>query len=118
MTIKICTNGDNGNKDAKQEVAISDHIRSVDAPHHPGKDRLRIVLDTFQIQGPDGNHQCLLFTPLGLPLTKFRKLFPGNALDSNVLRQTLLCVIMGLDFLHQVGVVHTGTIFLISRVKR
>lgn len=89
-------------------MAISDHIKSIDAPHHPGKELLRIALENFEIEGPNGNHQCLLFAPLGRPLTEFRKLFPGNVLDSNVLRQTLLCIIMGLDFLHQVGVVHTG----------
>lgn len=89
-------------------MLISEHIRSVDAPHHPGKQRLRVVLDNFEIEGPSGGHQCLVFAPLGRPLTSFRKLFPGNALDSNLLRQTLLCVVMGLDFLHQIGVVHTG----------
>ncbi|QPG96452.1 hypothetical protein C2857_004238 [Epichloe festucae Fl1] len=107
LTIKICTTGEIGNRDARQEVIISEHIRSVDAPHHPGKQRLRVVLDNFEIEGPSGGHQCLVFAPLGRPLTSFRKLFPGNALDSNVLRQTLLCIIMGLDFLHQIGVVHT-----------
>lgn len=108
MTIKVCTTGETGNKDAKQEVMIADHIRSVDAPHHSGKQRLRLVLDKFEIKGRNGRHQCLVFAPLGRPLTSFRKLFPGNVLDANVLRQTLLCVAMGLDFLHQIGVVHTG----------
>ncbi|KID95432.1 protein kinase-like protein, partial [Metarhizium majus ARSEF 297] len=107
LTIKICATGETGEKDARQEVAVSDHIKSIDAPHHPGQALLRIVRKNFEIDGPNGNHQCLLFAPLGRPLTEFRKLFPGNALDSNVLRQTLLCIIMGLDFLHQVGVVHT-----------
>ncbi|KFG79145.1 protein kinase-like protein [Metarhizium anisopliae] len=107
LTVKICATGETGEKDARQEVAISDHIKSIDAPHHPGKELLRIALENFEIEGPNGNHECLLFALLGRPLTEFRKLFPGNALDSNVLRQTLLCIIMGLDFLHQVGVVHT-----------
>lgn len=110
MTIKICTTGERGTKDALQEVAISDHIKSIDAPHHPGKQRLRVVLDDFEIEGLNGNrHQCLVFAPLGQTLTKFRKSFPGNALEPEGLRFTLLWVITGLDFLHQAGVTHTGT---------
>lgn len=111
MTIKICTTGERGTKDALQEVAISDHIKSIDAPHHPGKQRIRVVLDNFEIEGLNGNrHQCLIFAPLGQPLTKFRRFFPGNTLDLEGLRFTLLWVTIGLDFLHQVGVIHTGTL--------
>ncbi|EEU47563.1 uncharacterized protein NECHADRAFT_92119 [Fusarium vanettenii 77-13-4] len=94
----ICTTGKRGTQDALQEVAISHHIKSIDAPHHPGKQRLRLVLDNFVIEGLNGScHQCLVFAPLGLPLTQFR----------HGLRFTLLWLITGLDFLHQAGVVHT-----------
>ncbi|RMI99797.1 hypothetical protein CDV36_015940 [Fusarium kuroshium] len=107
-TIKICTTGKRGTQDALQEVAISHHIKSIDAPHHPGKQRLRLVLDNFVIEGLNGScHQCLVFAPLGLPLTRFRRFFPGNALETDGLRFTLLWLITGLDFLHQAGVVHT-----------
>ncbi|KAL2754336.1 hypothetical protein ACRALDRAFT_1063202 [Sodiomyces alcalophilus JCM 7366] len=108
LTIKICTTGERGTKDALQEVAISNHIKNIDAPDHPGKHRLRVVLDNFEIEGLNANrHHCLVFAPLGQPLTKFRRSFPGNALDPDGLRFTLLWVIMGLDFLHQAGVIHT-----------
>lgn len=109
MTLKICATGETGTKDARQEVAVSEHIKSIDEPHHPGKDRLRVVLDNFEIEGPHGSHQCLVFAPLGRSLTDFRKLFPGNSISLDLLRQILLCIVIGLDFLHQVGVVHTGT---------
>ncbi|EPE02639.1 protein kinase [Ophiostoma piceae UAMH 11346] len=108
LAIKICTAGERGGKDALQEVAISDYIKSIDAPHHPGKQRLRVVLDNFEIGGLNGNrHQCLVFSPLGATLTRFRKFFPGRTLQPDGLRLTLLWVILGLDFLHQAGVIHT-----------
>ncbi|KAJ4313429.1 hypothetical protein N0V84_009408 [Fusarium piperis] len=67
LAIKICTTGERGTKDALQEVAISNHIKSIDAPHHPGKQRLRVVLDNFEIEGLNGNrHHCLVFAPLDL----------------------------------------------------
>ncbi|KAK8143709.1 hypothetical protein G3M48_006846 [Beauveria asiatica] len=108
LTLKICTTGEHGTRDALQEIAISNHIKSIDAPDHPGKQRLRVVLDNFEVDGLNGNcHHCLVFAPLGQPLTKFRRVFPQNALDPDGLRFTLLWVITGLDFLHQAGVVHT-----------
>lgn len=103
-TIKICITGE----DFSNEVKVSELVRSIEA-EHPGKARLRVALDTFQIQGPHGSHQCLVFAPLGLTHTKFRTLFPDNALNKDLLQQSLLMVLLGLDFLHQVGVVHTGT---------
>ncbi|KAH6630146.1 kinase-like domain-containing protein [Chaetomium sp. MPI-SDFR-AT-0129] len=68
---------------------------------------LRLVLDEFRITGPHGTHQCLVFAPLGMSFTKFRNLFPERGLEKVLLQQTLLLVLLGLDFLHQAGVVHT-----------
>lgn len=104
LTLKVCVTGE----DASNEVAISDHIKSIDA-EHPGKERLRVVRDRFKIQGPSGDHQCLLFTPLGLTYTDFRSLFPEKGLSADLLRQSLLMILLGLDFMHQAGIVHTGT---------
>lgn len=87
-------------------MAISQHLRSIDA-EHPGKDLLRLVVDHFQITGPHGMHQCLLFAPLGLSYTKFRNLFPEKGLNEELLQQTLQLVLLGLDVLHQASVVHT-----------
>jgi hypothetical protein len=67
-----------------------------------------VVLDDFQITSPYGIHQCLLFAPMGLSFTKFKNLFPEKGLNKELLQQTLLLVLLGLDFLHQAGVVHTG----------
>lgn len=103
-TVKVCTTGE----DFSNEVKVSELVRSIDA-EHPGKARLRVALDTFQIQGPNGSHQCLVFAPLGLTYTKFRTLFPNNALNKDLLQQSLLMILLGLDFLHQAGIVHTGT---------
>ncbi|AEO69494.1 uncharacterized protein THITE_2146465 [Thermothielavioides terrestris NRRL 8126] len=103
LTLKICISGQEGNN----EVAVSRYLESIDAAGHPGKQLLRLVLDEFQIEGPQGTHQCLLFAPLGMSFTKFRNLFPDRGLDKVLLQQTLQLVLLGLDFLHQAGVVHT-----------
>lgn len=73
-TLKVCTTGE----DFSNEVAVSGRVRSIDA-EYPGKARLRVTLDTFQIQGMYRSHHCLFFAPLGLTSTIFRTLFPNNA---------------------------------------
>jgi hypothetical protein len=79
-----------------------------DPEGHPGKQLLRLVLDELKITGPHGTHQCPVFNPLGLSFTNFRNCFPKNGLDKELLQQTLQPVLLGLDFLHQAGVVHAG----------
>lgn len=105
LTLKVCITQEGAAK-VNNELTISRHLKSIHA-EHPGKDLLRLVLDDFQITGPHGMHQCLLFAPLGLSYTDFRNLFPEKGLNKELLQQTLQLVLLGLDFLHQAGVVHT-----------
>ncbi|KAI4848876.1 protein kinase, partial [Aureobasidium sp. EXF-8845] len=103
VTLKICITG----QAATSEVAISHHIRSIEAGH-PGLERIRVALDDFEVEGPSGSHQCLIYTPLGMNYTEFRNRIPGQAFSAELLQQSLLMVLLGLDLLHQAGVVHTG----------
>jgi serine/threonine protein kinase len=111
LTLKICIAGQEATK-VDSEVAISQYLKSIDA-EHPGKQLLRLVLEDFHIADPHGMHQCLLFNPLGISFSKFRNLFPEKGLNIELLQQTLQLVLLGLDFLHQAGVVHTGMIYLV-----
>jgi hypothetical protein len=89
------------------EVAVSQYLKSVDDNQHPGKQYLHLPLDDFQITGPHGIHQCVLFNPLGVSYTKFRCLFSEKGLHKEILQQSLQMVLLGLDLVHQAGVVHT-----------
>ncbi|KEQ94221.1 hypothetical protein AUEXF2481DRAFT_47411 [Aureobasidium subglaciale EXF-2481] len=85
---------------------FSHHIKSIEADH-PGLERIRVAFDDFKVEGPSGSHQCLIHTPLGMNYTEFRNRMPGQALSTELLQQSLLMVLLGLDLLHQAGVVHT-----------
>ncbi|KAI8722690.1 Protein kinase domain-containing protein [Fusarium sp. LHS14.1] len=87
VTLKVCT--------------------AIDGSEHPGKDILRVSLDDFKVAGPHGSHQCLVFPTLGLTYTDYRNLFPQRSLPKDVLRVTLLMALLGVDFMHQAGVMHT-----------
>ncbi|KAK7934577.1 hypothetical protein PG985_000072 [Apiospora marii] len=103
QTVKVCVLG----CEESDEVAISDHITSIESGHI-GKQRLRLVLDRFQITGSHGPHQCLVFAPLGPTLDDIRESLKPSTLQKEVIQFGMYAVLHGLDFLHQAGVVHTG----------
>lgn len=76
--------------------------------NHLGKRHLRIALEDFQMKGPKGHHQCLVFPALGVSLEDVRELFDEKALPKAMLQPFLIIIITGLDFMHKAGVVHTG----------
>lgn len=96
-----------------QEVAISKHIKSIDAAH-PGKDYLRVTLDDFQVNVSHGFHQCLAFPALGRSVGRLRDLFDDRALDKTLLQRFLIVIVTALNFMHQAGIVHTGSLMRVS----
>ncbi|KAI0409346.1 kinase-like domain-containing protein [Xylaria palmicola] len=106
QTLKVCI----VDRDAavpNNELAVSQHLRSL-VTDHPGKDLVRLASDNFEITGPHGTHQCLIFSPLGLSLSKLVNLLRERGWNKQLLQQTLELILIGLDFLHQAGIVHTG----------
>ncbi|KAI6857506.1 protein kinase [Hortaea werneckii] len=104
LALKVCIIG----LRESQELAISRHIKSIDAEHHPGKAHLRVALEDFEVEGPCGRHQCLVFPCLGRRLSEMRDMFDDGALDKTMLQRYLYVILTVMDFMHQVGIVHSG----------
>ncbi|KAF2215355.1 hypothetical protein CERZMDRAFT_110054 [Cercospora zeae-maydis SCOH1-5] len=69
------------NSEQHREPSVCRHISNVSS-EHPGREHVRKLLDSFEIEGPHGKHICLGYEPL------------GNSL--------------ALDFLHtEAGIIHT-----------
>ncbi|PGH21432.1 hypothetical protein AJ80_03223 [Polytolypa hystricis UAMH7299] len=107
VTLKVCTCSQEAGSatQSTNEVAVARHIQAIDG-EHPGGRYLRLVLGEFTIHGPRGKHRCLLYTPQGVTYTAFRNLLPDRMLDRALLQQTYQLILIGLDLLHQAGVVH------------
>jgi serine/threonine protein kinase len=104
LALKICMVGTLDN-----EAVVSEYLQSVDADGHPGKDVLRLALETFEISGPGGKHQCLVFQPHGMTYTNLRTLWPERGLPKAWLLQLLHLLGAALHFMHQHDVIHTGS---------
>ncbi|EEQ86727.2 serine/threonine protein kinase [Blastomyces dermatitidis ER-3] len=108
LTLKVCTCRKVAGVTAQStnEAAVTRHIRASDY-EHPGDRYLRLILREFTIHGPGGEHRCLLYTPQGMTFKEFRNLLPNRLLNKALLQQTYQLILIGLDLLHQLGVVHT-----------
>ncbi|KAG6111894.1 hypothetical protein E4U13_004546 [Claviceps humidiphila] len=71
------------------------------AIEHPGRRAIRSLLDTFAIDGPDGQHRCLVHPPLWDSVYGFRRRNPVGKLPEPIMALVLKPLFHALDFLHQ-----------------
>ncbi|KAG8626011.1 hypothetical protein KVT40_006412 [Elsinoe batatas] len=90
-----------------RELPIYEHINSVKC-EHPGRDRVRALLDSFEVSGPYGKHICLIHQPMGMSLEEMRSLIDAKVIDDYILRWVFRAVHLGMKFLHEeAGIIHT-----------
>ena len=76
---------------------------------HPGRDAVRSLHDTFDIDGPHGQHRCLVHPPLWESVLTFLQRNPVRRLPTPVLAFVLKRLFLALDYLHtECKVIHTG----------
>lgn len=76
---------------------------------HPGRVSVRSLLDSFDLNGPEGPHRCLVHPPLWDSVDTFLRRNPVMRLPVNILAIVLRHLFLALDFLHtECQVIHTG----------
>ncbi|CAK4033668.1 serine threonine kinase, CMGC group, partial [Lecanosticta acicola] len=74
---------------------------------HPGREAVRQLLDTFDLEVLDGQHRCLVHPPLWESVLAFLGRDPIGRLPVPVLAFTLKRLFLALDFLHsECNVIH------------
>ncbi|KAF2217660.1 hypothetical protein CERZMDRAFT_108335 [Cercospora zeae-maydis SCOH1-5] len=80
--------------------------------HHPGRRHIRMVLDSFFIEGPNGRHNCVITEVAGPSLNDLYNV-PGmgytagaRRLRANIARKVNSQIIEAIDFLHFNRVCH------------
>ncbi|KAL8758694.1 MAG: hypothetical protein Q9184_003851 [Pyrenodesmia sp. 2 TL-2023] len=73
------------------------------------------LLHEFTIDGPNGRHTCLVSEPLGCSVSESKEGGDGWLFPLHVARAIAARIVMGLNFVHDAGIVHgdlhTGNIF-------
>ncbi|CRG82797.1 Putative dual specificity tyrosine-phosphorylation-regulated kinase 3 homolog [Talaromyces islandicus] len=67
---------------------------------HPGRDAVRSLLDSFDIDGPEDRHRCLVHPPLWESVLTFLHRNPIRRLPPPVLAFVLQRLFLALDYLH------------------
>ncbi|PCG98365.1 Hypothetical protein PENO1_058310 [Penicillium occitanis (nom. inval.)] len=75
---------------------------------HLGRNAVRTLLDSFNINGPEGEHRCLVHPPLWESVLTFLHRNPIRRLPSPVLAFVLQRLFLALDYLHtECQIIHT-----------
>lgn len=89
------------------ELKMYQHIERFS--RHPGRKAVRSLLDSFNIDGPDDKHQCLVHHPLFESVWEFLHRNPVQRLPEPIVAFTLHRLFLALDYLHtECKVIHTG----------
>ena len=106
VKITNCSEGDR--KSAQAEVNIFEHISKSES-QHIGRRYVRVMKDSFTIQGPHGQHICLALEPMRQTLWTVPPYLGCTILPAPVFKPLLQLLLLGLDFLHSdCHIIHTG----------
>lgn len=111
FTLKICTSKKDGRTipQAENEMAVSNLFKSLEnGMEHPGIRNLRLLVDHFEVTSSGSTHDCLLYPPLGMSFTEFRNRLPDRVFPKLLFQRSTQLISLGVDLLHQAGIVHTG----------
>lgn len=109
VTLKIYTTSTSMGRYLDSEL---DMYRRVEGgpKRHPGRDAVRSLLDTFDIDSPDGSdrHRYLVHAPLFESVWTFLHRNPIRRVPAPVLAFVLKRVFLALEYLAACRVIHTG----------
>ncbi|KAI5863435.1 kinase-like protein [Durotheca rogersii] len=95
VTLKVHVNALTSNR----ELEVYQHLKGVESDH-PGREMIRMLKDSFKLQGPHGTHEIFVLPPLGLSLGAFQDMMPRHVFAQTIVAITLQRVLAALDFLH------------------
>jgi serine/threonine-protein kinase SRPK3 len=79
---------------------------------HPDRQAIRSLLDSFDINGLEELHRCLVHPPLSDNLSTFLRRNPVRRLPKPILAFVLYRLFLALDYLHrECEIIHTGAVF-------
>ncbi|MCJ1384038.1 hypothetical protein MMC17_007154 [Xylographa soralifera] len=107
FALKMSTNSPDDKAATTHEVDISRRVTNAD-PKHKGYHVVRHLHDSFEVEGPNGTHTCLVLELLREPLWLFLQHLRVDYMPQVVLKPTCQMILDGLDYLHtRCHVIHT-----------
>lgn len=106
MALKVHVHELVGNR----ELPFYKHLATVLPHQHEGAKHIRGLLTSFQVAGPHGSHDVLVFQVSQMSVRDMDLTYmSGRGFDEWTVQGAIKQLLVALDFLHtEVGVVHTG----------
>ncbi|KAJ6136096.1 hypothetical protein N7512_001256 [Penicillium capsulatum] len=107
VTLKIFIKSTLMGQQLDDELKIYQRLEGA-SRRHPGRKYVRSLLDSFDINGPEDTHRCLVHPPLWESLLDFLFSNPAQRLPTPILAVTLHRLFLALDYLHtECKIIHT-----------
>ncbi|KAF1949849.1 kinase-like protein [Byssothecium circinans] len=107
VTLKLFINAEPMGSELDNELNIYKRIEST-PKNSPGRSAVRPLLDSFDVDGPEGKHRCLVHPPLWESVLDLRHRNPVRRLPKPVVAYVLKRLFQALDLLHrECHVAHT-----------
>ena len=83
-----------------RELPVYEEINKLQTTHE-GRNFVRKMYDSFELQGPNRTHICLVHEPLGMTLGELKEYIPDGIYSPELIRLIMRCILTGLQFLHK-----------------
>ncbi|KAG6062017.1 hypothetical protein E4U32_002699 [Claviceps aff. humidiphila group G2b] len=100
VTLKVLNESKTIHESLENELNVLKRIENSPIDH-PGRGAVRSLLDTFEIDGPNGRHRCFVHTALWENLSLTRRRTGAERLSGLAFAQVLKRLFLALDLLHQ-----------------
>lgn len=108
VTLKLFINSKAMGDQLDDEINVYRRIEA-GPKRHVGRSALRTLVDSFEVDGPDGQHRCLVHPPLFESVWDFLHRNPVRRLPSPILAFILQRTLQALHYLHtECQIIHTG----------
>lgn len=102
VAMKVCKSKKSVSEQACDEVMLLDRLTAGGGSEHVVK-----MTDHFWHTGPNGRHKCMTFEVMGENLLALVKHYDYNGLPLALCRRLSRHTLVGLEFIHSRGVIHT-----------
>ena len=106
MTLKVVVASKSD--ETNRELVVLQALKEQGDPEHPGRKHVSHILDSFHLQGPNGQHLCIVLDLLGPNISSVADRCQNYRLDGHLARSVSRQLLLAVDYLHSAGVTHGG----------
>ncbi|KAH8691546.1 kinase-like domain-containing protein [Talaromyces proteolyticus] len=82
------------------EREVEEYISTAN-PSHRGRSLIRTLLDSFEVNGPEGSYSCLVYPLMREPLSMYQQRFDDRKMPLALMKIYVRALLTGLEYLHK-----------------